>query len=95
MRTTLLAPEVAMTMPFVGAAQQQDWKVKPTEHAEDCKRPLSFKWVVVIDEQGKRRLQMRWTVAQSPIPSTVCEGTLRGIQPPRCRVIQLPARRSG
>jgi hypothetical protein len=81
MHTTLLAPQVKMTTPFAGAAWQQDCNFKLVEHAEDRKRPLSMKWVVVTDEHGNRELRMRWTVARPFLPVTVCNATRPQAEP--------------
>jgi hypothetical protein len=34
----------------------------PADFAAERKRPLSMSWVVVTDENGERKLRMRWTV---------------------------------
>lgn len=75
MCTTVLAPQITMTMPFVVAARYQDSNFRPVEQTRDRERPLSRKWVVVTDEHGNRRLRMRWTVARVLPPAVVCKGT--------------------
>ena len=81
MCATVLAPQVAMTTPFVAAARYQDSNLRRMEHAGDREQPLGRKWVVVIDEHGNRRLQMRWTVARVVPPAAVCEATWPCVEP--------------
>ncbi|MGB9072433.1 MAG: hypothetical protein WCC22_07150 [Terriglobales bacterium] len=83
MCATVLAPQVTLTTPFVVAAQYQDSNFRRVEHARDRKRPLSMKWVVVIDEHGNRRLRMHWTGA---LPPTLGKATLPCVEPALGRV---------
>ena len=94
MCTILIAPEMRTTKRFTDAYCCQDFKVKRAERTENHQRQLNMKWGVVTDEQGNRRLEMRWTVARSSIPSTRCKPAPRSVQPARGGiVIELPARR--
>jgi len=94
MCTILVAPEMRMTKRFIDAVCYQDFNVMRAEHSEARKRQLSMKWVVVTDEHGKRRLQMRWTGARSPVPPTFRSSTSQCVQPAMGRAeIQPPARR--
>jgi len=86
MCATVLAPQVTMTTPFVGAARYQDTNFRRGEHTEDRKRQLSMRWVVVSDEHGNRRLRMRWTVARSWVPPTLCNVAPQCVQPAVGRV---------
>jgi hypothetical protein len=80
MCATVLAPQVAMTTPFVAAARYQESNFRRVEHAGDHKQSLERKWVVVTDEHGNRRLQMRWSVARVVPPATVCKATRPGVE---------------
>jgi hypothetical protein len=80
MCTIFVAPKMR-TERSTDAVCHQDVKFKRTEQTEDRKRQLSMKWVVVTDEHGSRRLQMRWTVAQSPIPPTFRSATPQCVKP--------------
>jgi hypothetical protein len=62
MCTMLVAPQMR-TKRSADAVCYQDIKFKRAEQTEERKRQLSMKWVVVADEHGNRRFQMRWTVA--------------------------------
>jgi hypothetical protein len=79
MCATVLAPQV--TTPVVAAARYQDSNFRHLENSGDRKQPLSRKWVMVVDEHGKGRLRMRWTVAQFFPPATVCNVTRPWVEP--------------
>src|ERR1700757_3152536 len=81
MCTILVAPEMRMTKRFIDAVCYQDFNVMRAEHSEARKQELSMKWVVVTDEHGKRRLQMRWTGARSPVPPTSRSSTSQCVEP--------------
>jgi hypothetical protein len=81
MCATVLAPQVTMTTPFVAAARYQESNLRRVEHGGNRKQPLGRKWVVVTDEHGNRRLQMRWTVARVVPPATVCKATGPWVEP--------------
>jgi hypothetical protein len=81
MRTILVAPEMRMTKRFIDAVCYQDFNVMRAEHSEAHKRQLNMRWVVVTDEHGKRRLQMRWTGARSSVPPTSRSSTSQSVQP--------------
>jgi len=91
----LVAPEMRMTKRLIDAVCYQDFNVMRAENSEARKRQLSMKWVVVTDEHGKRRLQMRWTGARSSVPPTCRSSTSQCVQPEigPGAAIQLPARR--
>jgi len=69
MCTIFVAPKMRTGL-SADAVCYQDVKFKRRKLTEDRKRQLSMKWVVVTDEDGSPRLQMRWTVARSPVPPT-------------------------
>ena len=69
MCTIFVAPKMR-TEQSADALRYQDVKFKQREQTEDRKRQLTMNWDVVTDEHGSRRLQMRWTVARSPVPPT-------------------------
>jgi hypothetical protein len=80
MFTIFVAPK-RRTERFADALRYEDVKFKRREQTEDRKRLLNMKWVVATDEHGHRRLQVRWTVARSSIPSTVCKPAPTSVQP--------------
>lgn len=90
MCTILIAPQIT-TKRSTDAVCYQDVKFNRAEHDEHRKAPSSMKWVVVIDEIGNRRLEMRWTVARSslPAPATLGSATARCVRPAIGRVCDL------
>jgi len=80
MCTVFVAPKMRKGL-AADAVCYQDVKFKRRELTEDRKRQLSMKWVVVTDEDGSPRLQMRWTAARSPMPPTFRSTTLQRAQP--------------
>ena len=81
MCATVLAPQVTMSTPVVAVARYQDSNLRRVEPTEDRKQSLERKWVVVTDEQGNRRLRMRWTVARVVPPAMVCKAARPWVEP--------------
>ena len=61
MCTTRLAPQAIQ---FEAANSHHGSNSRHAEDTANRKMPLEMNWVVVVDEQGNRRLQMRWTVVR-------------------------------
>ena len=80
MCTIFVAPKMR-TEQSADALRYQDVKFKQREQTEDRKGQLTMKWDMVTDEHGSRRLQMRWTVAQSSVPRTFRSSTSQCAQP--------------
>lgn len=93
MCTIIVAPETSTTTRFADAACYQDFNGKRAERTEDRKRQLTMKWVVVTDELGNRRIEMRWTFARPSISSTLHKQTPQYIQPAIGRVCDPPPAR--
>ena len=56
------APQMAMaTTQLAHTTHSKDVGARMVESISERKQPLSMSWVVVIDENGKRQLRMRWT----------------------------------
>lgn len=72
---TIFVVSQMKTSRFGDVVYYQDVEFKRTERIEERRKRLSMKWVVVTDKLGKRRLQMRWTVARSSVPPTFRSAT--------------------
>jgi hypothetical protein len=60
---TLFAPRTMATTQLAQTTCRENCDFWLIDFAAERKRPLNLSWVVVTDEQGSRRLRMRWTVA--------------------------------
>ena len=60
---TLFAPQTMATTRLAQTTCHENCDFWTVEFAAERKRPLNMSWVVVTDENGNRRLRMRWTVA--------------------------------
>jgi hypothetical protein len=81
MCATVLALQVTMTTSFVALVEHEDSNLRRVEYSGDRTQSLGRKWVVATDDQGNRRLRMRWTVARVFPPVTVCKAARPWVEP--------------